>query len=353
MSKAIENLARLQDDDGGWPGDYGGPLFLLPMYLALCHAVGRVPSDRRDGMVAYLSSVQHEDGSVGLHAEDPRGSMFCTSLVYVGLRVLGLPPDDPRVERMRRWIQTHGSPLGAAAWGKFTLCLLGLYDWRGIHPVLPELWLLPKTTPMHPSHFWCHCRQVYLPMAWLYGRRATVPDGPLVRALREELYAGEWARIDWERAPRHPRSRRGVSPRSRSPCAPRTARSTRSSGAVPPRVRERALAEVFQHIVYEDHVTDFIDIGPVNKVLNAFVHHFEDPGGRERSARFRRVRPLPLGRPRRHEDAGLQQQQAVGHGLRLAGGSLGRGPRGQRRREPHDADSTQGLRLPARQPDPR
>ena len=100
---------------------------------------------------------------------------------------------------MRQWIQTHGSPLGAAAWGKFTLCLLGLYDWRGIHPVLPELWLLPTTHPMHPSHFWCHCRQVYLPMAWLYGRRATVPDGALVRALREELYAGEWERIDWER----------------------------------------------------------------------------------------------------------------------------------------------------------
>ena len=30
--------------------------------------------------------------------------------------------------RMRIWIHEKGTPLGAAAWGKFTLCLLGLYD---------------------------------------------------------------------------------------------------------------------------------------------------------------------------------------------------------------------------------
>jgi squalene/oxidosqualene cyclase-like protein len=277
MGKSIENLTRLQDEEGGWPGDYGGPLFLLPMYLALCHALGRVPPGR-DGMVAYFSSVQHEDGSVGLHAEDPRGSMFCTSLVYVGLRVLGLPPEDPRVERMRRWIHGHGSPLGAAAWGKFTLCLLGLYDWRGIHPVLPELWLLPKSAPMHPSHFWCHCRQVYLPMAWLYGRRATVPEGALVRALREELYAGEWDRIDWER--HRDTLAVGEAYRAESVALRATNRALDAiERAVPRRVRERALAEIFRHVVYEDQVTNFIDIGPVNKVLNAFVHHFKEPGG--------------------------------------------------------------------------
>jgi squalene/oxidosqualene cyclase-like protein len=278
MRRALENLAALQDEDGGWPGDYGGPMFLLPMYLALCHAAGEIPTARRDGMIAYLTSVQHEDGSVGLHAEDPRGSMFCTSLAYVGLRVLGLPPEDPRLERMRRWIHTHGGPLGAAAWGKFTLCLLGLYDWRGIHPILPELWLLPRSAPMHPGRFWCHCRQVYLPMAWLYGRRATVPEGPLVRALREELYAGEWDSIDWAR------HRETLSPGEAYRPSSATMRATNramdaAEHLVPPRTRKRALEELFDHIAYEDRVTSFIDIGPVNKVLNAFVHHFKEPGG--------------------------------------------------------------------------
>ena len=286
MGRALENLARLQGDDGAWPGDYGGPMFLLPMHLALCHAAGEVPVARREGMIAYFSSVQRADGSVGLHAEDRRGSMFCTALTYVGLRVLGLPPDDGRVVRMRAWIHEHGTPLGAAAWGKFTLCLLGLYDWRGIHPVLPELWLLPESAPMHPRRFWCHCRQVYLPMAWLYGRRATVPEGPLVRALREELYAGAWDRIDWASHRDTLASGEGYRPPTTALRAVNRAMDAIERGVrVAPRsIRARAMDELFRHIAYEDQVTSDIDIGPVNKVLNAFVHHFEDPGG----PRFRR-----------------------------------------------------------------
>ncbi len=278
MARALENLAALQDHDGGWPGDYGGPMFLLPMYLALCHAAGVVPTGRREGMIAYLAAVQREDGSIGLHAEDRRGSMFCTSLAYVGYRVLGLPPEDPRVERMRRWIHENGSPLAAASWGKFVLCLLGLYDWRGIHPILPELWLLPPEAPMHPSRFWCHCRQVYLPMGWLYGRRATVPEGPLVRALRHELYTGKWTSIDWTR--HRDTIAAGEAYRPTTVALRATNRALEAAERVmPARVRARALDEVLRHIVYEDRVTDFIDIGPVNKVLNAFVHHFAEPGG--------------------------------------------------------------------------
>jgi lanosterol synthase len=278
MARAVENLASLQDEDGGWPGDYGGPMFLLPMYLALCHGAGRLPASRSQGMIAYLSSVQHEDGGVGLHAEDRRGSMFCTSLVYVGLRVLGLAPEDPRLQRMRRWIHAHGSPLAAASWGKFVLCLLGVYDWRGIHPILPELWLLPPGAPMHPGRLWCHCRQVYLPMSWLYGRRATVPEGPLVRALRDELYAGAWTSIDWTNHRDTVATGEAYRPTTVALRA-----TNRALGAaeriVPARVRARALDEVYRHILYEDRVTSFVDIGPVNKVLNAFVHHFAEPGG--------------------------------------------------------------------------
>src|SRR5688572_15278492 len=92
MRRAVDNLARLQGKDGAWPGDYGGPLFLLPMYVALCHATGRVASldeVRRQQMIAYLTNAQRPDGSLGLYADASQGSMFCTSLGYVALRILG------------------------------------------------------------------------------------------------------------------------------------------------------------------------------------------------------------------------------------------------------------------------
>ena len=176
-------------------------MFLLPMYVALCRAGGRmdaIDERRRARMVAHFFAVQNGDGSIGLHTEDTRGSMFTTALVYVALRALGVLPGEPRLVRMRQWIHAMGTPLGAASWGKLTLCLLHLYEWEGIHPVLPELWLLPPSAPVHPGRLWCHCRQVYLPMAWLYGTKSRAVADEWTRAVREELYDGAWSTIDWK-----------------------------------------------------------------------------------------------------------------------------------------------------------
>jgi lanosterol synthase len=172
----------------------------------------------------------------------------------------------------------HGSPLGAASWGKFTLCLLGLYDWRGIHPILPELWLLPRAAPFHPSRLWCHCRQVYLPMAWLYGAKATVPEDDLIGAIRDELYGpGRYARIDWSAhrdtlAPVDAYRPPGAALRAIDRIQDALERVS------PAPLRARAMGHVLDHIRHEDRATNFVDIGTVNKVLNAFVHLFREDG---------------------------------------------------------------------------
>ena len=271
QGRALRNLQRLQAEDGAWPGDYGGPMFLLPMYVGLCHAAGR-PPERGADMVRYLYAVQRPDGSFGLSAADSRSSMFCSALCYVALRLLGAPADEPRVARLRAWVRARGGPLGAAPWGKFTLCLLGLYEWEGLPPVLPELWLLPRSAPFHPGKLWCHCRQVYLPMAWLYGSRATAERTALIRALRTELY-DDYERVDW--AAQQERMAAEDSYRKPSMALTLANRAMRQLEARhSKRLRAHALGEVHAHIVYEDEVTSYVDIGPVNKVLDAFVHFF-------------------------------------------------------------------------------
>src|SRR6266540_4065651 len=143
ISRALDFLSSRQEPDGAWRGDYGGPMFLLPMYLAAQHIGGRpVELRRRQGMITYLGAAQHADGSFGLHVESS-GCLFTTVLSYVALRLLGLPADDERVERARAFIRGHGTALACASWGKFVLALLNLYDYEGLTPVLPELWLLP------------------------------------------------------------------------------------------------------------------------------------------------------------------------------------------------------------------
>src|SRR5262249_31251886 len=54
-------------------------------------------------------------------------------------------------------------------------------------------------------------------------------------------------------------------------------------------LRARALINVLDHIRAEDEATHFICIGPINKVLNTLVWHFQSPGGPEVQAHRRRL----------------------------------------------------------------
>jgi squalene/oxidosqualene cyclase-like protein len=285
IERGLDFLVSRQEPDGRWQGDYGGPMFLLPMYVAACHVTGaKIPDARRNGMIAYLLGAQNADGGVGLHVEDA-GSMFTTALAYAALRVLGLPPNDPRISRMRAWIRANGTALGAASWGKLVLAVLNLYPYEGLSPILPELWLLPYAVPFHPGRLWCHCRQVYLPMAYLYGTRAAIPEDDLVRELRAELYDRPYGEIDFARHRHTVATSDARFPTTRVfRVASRVMSAFERMGSKA--LRERALDEVLEHIDYEDRATNHIDIGPVNSVLNAIVHHFREPGGLRARASF-------------------------------------------------------------------
>jgi squalene/oxidosqualene cyclase-like protein len=295
IERGCRKLVALQRADGSWRGDYGGPMFLLPMYVAACRLARRpIPEARRADMVRYLRSAQQPDGSIGLHVE-AGGSMFTSALGYVALRMLGVGRDDPDAARLRRWIGEHGGALGSASWGKFVLALLNLYDYEGLHPVQPELWLLPSALPFHPSRLWCHCRQVYLPMAWLYGRRARGPEDELVRELRAELYPRRYDEIRFrdERDTLAPGDRY-VAPSGLLAAVNRALGLYERAEQLAARLglptpRARSLARVLDHIAYEDRVTSFIRIGPVNAALNTIVHVFRaeagEPGAREEVAR--------------------------------------------------------------------
>jgi squalene/oxidosqualene cyclase-like protein len=288
LERGLSHLRDTQHADGSWHGDYGGPMFLLPLYVATCEvaALPIEPSTRRE-MLAYLAAHQNEDGGFGLHVEGP-SSVFATALNYVGARLLGEPAGSSWLARARGWLDAHGGPASSASWGKYFLALLNLYDYRGLNPVPPELWLLPVSLPMHPSRLWCHCRMVYLPLSHLYGRRAAMPVTRVIAELREELYPEGYARVDWERA--------------RTQVAPADRLATRSVALElvnelllkvekrsSRRLRKRALDYTLDQIRREDENTDFICIGPINKLLHTLVWHFERPAGRELEEHARRL----------------------------------------------------------------
>ncbi|CAJ1951641.1 unnamed protein product [Sphenostylis stenocarpa] len=158
LKRALRSLSTLQTEDGFWPADYGGPLFLLPglvIGLWVSGALNAVLTrEHQSEMRRYLMNHQNEDGGWGLHIEG-HSIMFSTALNYVSLRLLGEEMDggEGSMRKARTWILHRGGVTHIPSWGKLWLSVLGVYEWKGMKPIPPEIWLLPYSLPFHPGRF--------------------------------------------------------------------------------------------------------------------------------------------------------------------------------------------------------
>ncbi|KAK7456563.1 hypothetical protein BaRGS_00039317 [Batillaria attramentaria] len=269
--------SQLQAEDGHWAGDYGGPLFLLPGLVIVCY-ITKTPftEAQRLEMIRYLRSVQCPDGGWGLHIEGPP-TVFGCALNYVTLRLLGVGPDDVDLVKARNLLHKLGGACAIPSWGKFWLAVLNVFSWDGMHSLFPEMWVFPQWLPCHPSRLWCHCRQVYLPMAYCYGRRISAQEDELILSLRQELYLTDFSSIDWKS------QRNNVS--WADLYTPHTWLLDVAYYVLDwyemfhsKTLREKALQECYQHICADDEFTKGISIGPISKVIQMLLRwHVDGP----------------------------------------------------------------------------
>ncbi|RNF02318.1 lanosterol synthase [Trypanosoma rangeli] len=288
----VEFLLQLQDPySGHWPNDYSGPLFLTPGLIFvkfliaggdlhkmfLPHKDHHHKDDKpcccgeaaRLELIRYLRNYINKDGGFGQHTEG-HSTMLGTVLNYVALRLMGVPAEDADAAGARAWIRGHGGAVSIPTWGKVWLCIVGLYSWDGINPIPPELSLLPNWVPLSQGRLWCHSRVVSVPFSYLYGTRWTPKPHPLLRRLRQELYTEPYHQISWEQHQSNICKLDCYTPLSST--YKFTAKMFKLYEKLHSKaLRRYALEVAWSHIAYEDEDTNFICLGPVNKLLDMLI----------------------------------------------------------------------------------
>jgi lanosterol synthase len=278
VDRGLRALLARQRRDGCWEGEMVWCTMILSQYVIVQHLAGRAWDETTVArIVRHYEITRAAEGAWGLHPESG-GYVFTTTLAYVALRLLGLDPEHALLSPARRWLHEQpGGVLAIPTWGKFWLALLDLYDYAGMNPVPPELFLLPRWLPFHPHNYYCHTRYIYLALACLYGRRYRASLGPLRDQLRRELYRVPYETIDFAR---HRHDLAATDLYVRPGAALRWANDLLALYERCPirPLRRRALDHAFERVCYEQRTSRYQALSPVNGLLNCLVLLARDAG---------------------------------------------------------------------------
>ena len=267
---------KIQSSDGHWSSEYGGPLFLMPgLIIGMYITQTPIPTEWSIEMKRYLLNRANDDGGWGLHVAGP-STVFGTAANYVVCRLLGMDAEHPAMIRARAKLHSLGGATGIPSWGKTWLALLNVYDWEGLNPVPPELWVLPDWVPIHPWRWWIHTRMVYIPMSYLWAKRFKATMDPLIASLREELYVEPYESIHWPSQRNNIAAIDVYSPHTKFLDFLNGCMSVyESCGAIPP-MRRAGMRRAYEVLVMEDENTSYHGLGPVNKMFNYICRWIEE-----------------------------------------------------------------------------
>lgn len=273
---AFEFLQAIQDPCGTIPCQYGGPSFMVIGYVVAKYFCG-IPysEEEKIELCRFIVNRAHPvDGGWGLHTYD-KTTAYGTTINYLCLRLLGMDRNHPAVVKARKVLHSLGGAIGNPHWGKAYLAILNLYDWEGVNPAPPEMWMLPYALPLHPGRWWVHTRAIYLPLGYLSANRVQMELTPLLRELREELYVQDYASIDFSK---HRNTVCGVDlyyPHSKLLDVLNVGMVAYEKYVRPKWLLKRASDYCFELIMKDLKNTDWLAIAPVSNTLNAIVVFLE------------------------------------------------------------------------------
>ncbi|KAJ3693471.1 hypothetical protein LUZ60_008951 [Juncus effusus] len=202
LQKAVNYLSVIQAKSGHWPGDLPGPIFMttyLIIALYVTESLNFLSLEHQKELRRYLYNTQNNDGGWGLNVGGP-SCMMSTSQSYISLRLLGEEAYNEKLYEARKWIHDHGGVTLIPSWGKIWLAVLGVYEWSGVNPLPPELFIIPSFLPIHPGKLFVHVRMLFSAMSYLYAKRFVGPITNMVLSLRNELHIQQYEKIDWNQA---------------------------------------------------------------------------------------------------------------------------------------------------------
>jgi squalene-hopene/tetraprenyl-beta-curcumene cyclase len=187
VTRAKDWLFTQQHPDGYWCGELEADSMLESDYIFMHTLLGTGDPGRMERAINEILRHQNEDGGWGLFPGGPSNISYGVK-AYLALKLMGWSKDHPVLVKARDWVLAHGGVVECNTFTKIYLCALGQYDYDAVPAIPPEIVLFPNWCYFNIYEISSWSRGILVPLSIIYAKKPFKKLGPEQGI--EELFVG-------------------------------------------------------------------------------------------------------------------------------------------------------------------
>ncbi|HEX5433985.1 MAG TPA: prenyltransferase/squalene oxidase repeat-containing protein, partial [Candidatus Angelobacter sp.] len=187
IGRAREFLFSRQHEEGYWCGELEADSTLESDYIAIHTLLGTGTRERMERAVPEIIRHQNKDGGWPIYHGGP-SNISASVKAYFALKLMGMKADHPVLKHARNCILALGGATECNTFTKIYLCFMGQYDWEAVPAIPPEIVLFPNWFWFNIYEISSWSRAMLVPLSICYAKKPfkKLPDEMGI----EELFVG-------------------------------------------------------------------------------------------------------------------------------------------------------------------
>jgi squalene-hopene/tetraprenyl-beta-curcumene cyclase len=187
IARARDWLLDQQHPDGYWCGELEADSMLESDYIFMHTLLGTGDPGKMARAVNEILRHQNEDGGWSLYPGGPSNISYGVK-AYLALKLMGWSKDHPVLVKAREWVLANGGVVECNTFTKIYLCALGQYDYNAVPAIPPEIVLFPNWFYFNLYEISSWSRGILVPLSIIYAKKPFKKLAPEQGI--EELFVG-------------------------------------------------------------------------------------------------------------------------------------------------------------------
>ena len=200
MDRAKDWLLGQQDEEGFWCGELEADVMLEADYIFMHTLLGTGDPGKMERALNEILRHQNEDGGWSLYPGGPSNISYGVKS-YLAFKLMGWSADHPVLVKARNWVLANGGVVECNTFTKIYLCAMGQYDYDAVPAIPPEIVLFPNWFYFNIYEISSWSRGILVPLSIIYAKKPFKKLGPEQGI--EELFVGGRENADlhlrWDR----------------------------------------------------------------------------------------------------------------------------------------------------------